>query len=275
MARIEFNKPGTESLVKDVPTEAKVLTPNPQTQTANSEPSSQVPATITGTSTAVAAPPAPYDDDSIDAKDMVLPHFKIVQKVGELSNNFPHGSLLLNGSLVLREGKSKLGEKSEPVRILICGFEPTLFEEKVDYQPGLRGNLCKTEAEVVAKGGTLDYTEAQQTKKPWYQRRATALILVEQVSGLTDNEFPINIAGKNYALALYLMKGSAYTYGAKPIKTQRKIGVLRQNGYRGAFFEIRSELKKFGNNYAFVPVPRALESTTQTFRDELKAVLGF
>lgn len=212
-----------------------------------------------------------YDDESLDAGDLVLPRFNIVQKVGELSNVFAPGSILLNGQLVLADA-GKGTDKSKEIKVLIVGFQPTVYTEKVEG--GLRGNMFRSEQEVVAAGGTLDWNEATATKRPLYQRLATAMILVEQPEGCDASSFPTTIEGKNYALALYSMKGTSYTNCAKHWKSARKIGHLR-GGYRTGFWTFQSQLKKFTDNYAFVPVVKAAGSSSAAFQAAIKDLIGF
>jgi hypothetical protein len=219
----------------------------------------------------VGKPAAFYDDETLESTDLVLPRFSVVQKVGELSTVFPPGTVVLNGQLVLCPA-GKAMEKSTECRILVVGFQPTIFVEKVEG--GGRGNFYRTEAEVVQSGGSLDWNESKSRKIPLYQRSATAMILVEQLAGLDAAAFPNVIAGKNYALALYTMKGTAYTNGARHIKSARKVGHLK-DGYRTGWFKFQSQLKKFGENYAYIPVVNADGASTPELRDGLLNLLGF
>ena len=235
----------------------------------------QAVAVITPTETAVAVPapkPSFYDDESLDPGDLVLPRFNIVQKVGELSNQFAPGSIVLNGQLVIAEAP-KANAVSTPVRILIVGFQPTIYTERVEG--GLRGNMFKSEQEVNAKNGTLDWNEAKATGKTLYQRLATAMILVQKPEGLDAESFPTTIEGKQYALALYSMKGTSYTNAAKAFKSARKIGHLREGGYRSGFWSFSSQLKKFADNYAYIPVVKAAGQSTPEFRAAVLDLLGF
>ena len=159
-----------------------------------------------------------FDDESFDARDMILPRLNIVQNVGELANVHPRGAIILNGQLILAAAPAP--PATGPfIRIVFLGFQPTVYTEKV--QGGLRGLTVKTVEEVIAKGGTIDYNEAKQTKKPLFQDTATAMVLIEQVPGLDDASFPLIVGGKRHALALYTMKGTSYTHVTKPVKSAK------------------------------------------------------
>lgn len=267
-------------------------TPTTATATAPTEaPAIEVAATVTSTGPAPAptngalvphvaqpvAKPTFYDDDNVNAEDIVVPRFNIVQKVGDLSTQYPGGTLLYDTKLVLAVG-GNAQELSAPIRVLVLGFQPTKFVEKLEG--GAKGNTFNTEAEVAAAGGTLDYSEAEATDKQLYLRLATAMLLIEQPVGpngtpLEASNFPLEFNGKNYGLALYSMKGTSYTNAAKHFKSARKIGVLRNTGYRGCWWTLQSQLKKFGSNYAYIPVVKPADTTSPEFRAWTKEVLGF
>lgn len=293
MANVKFNKTGgvaSMAPVAEQPAKAETITetvPTPvegvavETQTTVAAPA-QAPATAAVPTTAVATVPAPsvpatsnpgfQDDDNISADDLVIPRLNIVQKVGELSNVFPHGSFLLDGSLVLVEG-APIKKESKPIKLMVVGFRPKSFVQRVEG--GGRGQIFSTEAEVAAANGTLDWNDAEATGKDLYQRLATALVLVEQPEGVTNDSFPYEIEGKRYALAQWSLKGTGYTNGAKPIMSARKIGFLRNGGYRTGFWTVTTTLKQFGQNYAYIPLPKPAGPTTEAFRAAVKELLGF
>jgi len=280
-----------------VPTPAEGVTVDvettvcPATQTTTAPSGAPAPATQTATAPATSAVPAVYqspgvpdkapvfhDDENIDPGDLVIPHMQLVQKVGELSNVFKGGTILFDGKLVLQDGPNA-SDLSKPIRMLILGMRPKRFVEKCEG--GLRGDMFDTEQEVVAHNGTLDYNEAKSTKgtpnaKRLFQTLLTALCLIEQPEGVDAGTFPFTFGGtKNLALALYNMKGTAYTNAAKPFMTARKIGSLARTGYRGGWWTLQSQLKKFGNNYSYIPVVNRAEDTDEAFRTTLFNSLGF
>lgn len=261
MSKISFSKPGgPESMVQEAPAAPVDNNPN------------QLPAVVPEAGVPAVAQPGFFNDDSLDPSDLSVPRLNIVQKVGELSNTYDPGAILLGGQLILRDAP-KGKEVGKPIRFLIVGFQPTVFVERVEG--GLRGNMLRSEADVVAKGGTLDWNESKQTGKTWYQRSATALIAIEQVEGLGNEHFPNTFDGKRYALALYTMKGTGYNQAAKRIKSERKIGFLREHGYRGGFWTLSSKLETNKQNSYYVPVVNPAGVTSEAFRTELRDLLGF
>src|SRR5882724_887928 len=110
----------------------------------------------------VSRPLALQDDADIDFSEINIPRINIVQKVGDLSNNFTPGNIVLNQSICIHSPrattKSSLGEviaADKPLELTVVGFRPSQFTEKV--AGGKLGILCNTKEEVVAINGTLDY----------------------------------------------------------------------------------------------------------------------
>lgn len=250
MAKVSFSKPGGAAPVAE-PAPAPAPAPEATTAVAVREP--------------MPVSTVPYGDENIQMSDIVLPGFNIVQKVGDLSDNFTHGSIVLNLDL----------ELPVPVRVLVLGFAATRFVEKVEG--GGRGSIVDTKEEVVENGGTVDYNEHKAKEIPLYQPMATALILVEQPEGVDESSFPYEFGGKRYSIARWNLKGTGYTHGAKRFFTARKIGHLRGDiGYRGAFWTIATKLEKRGPNSYYIPVPKPAEATTPEFRQWIvDEVIGF
>lgn len=227
-----------------------------------------------------APPPAFYDgeqEEGFDEGDLVLPRLAIVQKVGDLSNVYPGGSIILGGQLVLAEPGKEMNP-SGSIRVVVLGIQPTCYAEKLEG--GARGNYFRTQEEVVKANGTLDWNESKRTEKQLYQRVALAMLAIEQPANLDGTAFPYAVDGKNYALTLYTMKGVAYTNAARHFKSARKMGHLRdeptiKRGYRHGIWTLQSQLRKYGSNYAYAPVVKAAGPTSEAFRAGVLELLKF
>lgn len=208
--------------------------------------------------------PAVFDDQNIGFEDIILPRINIVHKVGGLSELFDSGEIVLKQTLVIYAPKRGETPGTPPLNLTILGFKKTQFAEKV--AGGVRGILCNSEAEVAKNGGTLDWGEWDASVKAaaagagkvlrYFERLATAMVLIEKPAQIPDTdhiEFPYECEGKYYALALWSMKGTAYTHGAKHLFTARKMGHLRATGYVGHNWIVSTKTKPFGNNV--IPVP--------------------
>lgn len=305
MSKISFEVDGTTPVANAAVETQKTEVPTPvegvtiETVTTIAAPVAEVAAPIPALSVPVSVPavvvntPAPaavvdspiaFDDQNIGFEDIILPRINIVQKVGDLSEIFNCGEIVLKQSLVIHT-PAKAGVAGDPpLNLTVLGFKKTQFAEKV--AGGVMGILAHTEQEVVKHGGTLDYKEWDASEKAakagtgkalrYFQRLATALCLIEKPVKLEDPdhiEFPYECEGKFYALVLWSMKGTAYTHAAKAMFTARKIGHLR-SGYAKQAWGLTSKTEKFGENYAAVPVVRPGLKNSEAFQAFVYEVIG-
>jgi hypothetical protein len=220
--------------------------------------------------------PAVFDDQNIGFEDIILPRINIVHKVGGLSEIFNSGEIVIKQALVIYSPKKGETAGTAPLNITILGFKKTQFAEKVSG--GARGILCNTEMDVAKNNGTLDYAEAKASVEAakdgggkalrYFERLATAMLLIEKPAQIPDTdhiEFAHVHDGKYYALALYGMKGTAYTHAAKLAFTDRKMGHLRPTGYVGYSYQLSTTTKPFAHGPTPVPVLKVGSKNTDAF----------
>lgn len=249
--------------------------------------------------TVAVVPPAPiaeraqapmiFDDENIGFDEVILPRINIVQKVGEMSNVWTPGEIVLNQQraiytqpVVANGVVTKPG--TDPLTIIVLGFQKTRFVEKVSG--GSQGAIVDSAEEIAKLNGTLEYREWQEKSKAGipvklFQRLSTALLLVERPAGIEDQDnllFSYEFQGKYYALALWSMKGTAYTNGAKRMFTDRKLGHLRAGGYSSYSYLLSTKLETYKftgtENYAHIPVLKPGQRTSPEFKAFVSEVLG-
>lgn len=207
-----------------------------------------------------------------------------MQSVGILKDSFTPGALVFNQQVLLfvppdidKQTGNVRKPGLPPVVMTVLGFRPTRFAEKV--QGGVRGMIVDSEDAVRANGGTLDYNEWNLKKSAGMKRfeyLADALVAVERPAHLADDDtvFVYPVDGKKYALAIWGMKGTAYTAAAKRVFfTARAMGCLR-SGYPSYNFNVstRSETRE-GNIYS-VPVCIPNQKSTPAFLEFVSGILN-
>lgn len=211
-----------------------------------------------------------------DFKDVMLPRLNIAQSIGELGKTFDPGSICFDQRVLLFSPPvidTKQGTITKaglpPVNIVCLGFRPTRYVEKI--VGGGRSQIVETEDQVKAAGGTLDYREYELKKADGMKRfeaLAEALVAIERPEHITDDDtvFVYSVAGKKYALALWAIKGTAYTAACKKVLfMQRAVGYLNQ-GYPTRELALTARWQKFDNgNGAWVPVMLPGKATTPEF----------
>jgi hypothetical protein len=126
--------PASSAAVIDVqatPAEAPAVT-------APIAPATEIPATAvarveTPSVPAVVDSPAAFDDENIGFEDIILPRINIVQKVGDLSNVFTPGEIVLNQQVVIHEPAIPAAKRTTSLLVItILGFKRKQYTEKVE-----------------------------------------------------------------------------------------------------------------------------------------------
>lgn len=209
-------------------------------------------------------------------KEIILPRINIVQGVGVLKDTFPQGAIIHGQSTLIYEptivdpGTGNVKKKgTPPLVITVLGFRDTRYAEKV--KGGGRGLIVSSEEEVRKNGGTLDYKEWELKEKDGMKRfepLVDALVLIERPSHCKDDDtiFTFPHGGKKYALALWGMKGSAYTRAAKKVFfTQRAMGCLKIGGYPSYSFTLCTKQESWAGNTYYVPLAAPLKKHSPEF----------
>jgi hypothetical protein len=217
--------------------------------------------------------------------DIILPRLALSQNIGSLKELFVSGSVVLDRKVAVftpPEIKEKVITRAAtpPVTITVVGFRPTRFVEKI-VGSAERGQIVKTEQDVALAGGTLDWTEWNLKKKDgmkMFQPMADAFLVIERPEALRDDNINFSYVadGKACALALWAMKGTAYTAAAKRVFfTGRRIGILRQEGYPSWSFTLATREDKFpGGKLSWVPICLPKEKNSAAFLAFIKDVLS-
>lgn len=205
-------------------------------------------------------------EGEVDYSDINVDKLNLVQKSGNLSDNFRPGDFVLGKEVVL----SKEG-----------GFELIVlkiakrYQEFLPYDPAasVRPQVFKTAEEVKAAGGNFNYGE-----EGYYRDMATVLLLIPSHDGISpddkENKFIYEAPnGDAYALALWTLISTGYTAAAKKIFTAGKIGHLKA-GYEKARWNLSSELKKDARNSWYAPLLRPASKTDEEFSAFTKEVLS-
>lgn len=237
--------------------------------------------------------PVIVDDDRIALADLKIPTLNIVQGVGDLVKAFEQGAIVFDKKHVLAgpPPKTPNGKPQAPITLVVIGFRPTRYAEKIQGGKG-DGRILKTLADVAAVGGTTVYKEAYKgTGKdqvqlfPYFQPLATALVMVQAPSDLSglvdpvDTVFPMTVErdgaeSVRFGIAFWHLRGTGHTEAARPLKTARTLGVLRgAAGYKGRWITLGTGQKTYGDNTTYIPKIRIGEATPDDVRTLAQAAL--
>jgi len=301
--KVSFEKPGVATPVEG-PTIDVAATPVPTADAVPMDaPATSIP-TSAANSHAVARRDASqdahavFDDNDIKFEDIRMSRLNLVQRVGEMSEIFTPGELVLDTANVLytpelKKGSAAAVPATSPLIMTVIGFKKTVFVEKIEG--GAMGALFRSEEDVVRNHGTLDYKEWKQSQtdaKPLrrFDRMATMLALIEKPAQVPDPNqtfFPFEIEGRFCKLVFWSLKASLYNNGAKFVFTDRKFGPLKDvkdasgkiidGGYTLRRYHVTTELMTFkgaSGSASWIPKFELGEKNSPEFRKSIRELLG-
>lgn len=232
---------------------------------ADDLPRATVSAVTTRTATAILAPTKPEVADfvgEVDRSDIVMPRIAIVQKVGDLSEEFPGGSVILNKRLLL-------AEPGHGVVITVLRARKYFMEIR-PFGDEVRPKMFNTHGEVLAAGFVLETNWATGEK-------ATAKPCLDCVVAIHGNaalasapEFQLEHDGVPYAVATWSVNSpSAYKGAGKALLSAKQMYLKR---FVQQSWTLAASKEKFGVNTVFVPslAPKAANSpAVMAFLDSL------
>jgi hypothetical protein len=282
------------------PVTEKVVTPTPVDGVTVESVNTHVPAAapvsqaLTVRSPSSLAPAGLVLGDKIpEFKDIILPRLNIAQNIGNLKDTYQPGSLVYNQTTLLfvppvvnKDNGAVIKPGLPAVNMVILGFRPTRYVEKVEG--GGRGVIVDTEDAVRTHGGTLDWNEFELKKKDGiklFESLAEALVAIErpehciaQGANPSDDDpvFVYDVAGKKYAIAIWGLKGMAYTVAKTAFFTPRSVGCLRKGGYPSYVFSVTTKWKpgKKPGSGAFIPVPVPTGPTSAPLLEFVSQILN-
>lgn len=198
----------------------------------------------------------------VDRSDIVMPRIAIVQKVGDLSEEFPGGSVILNKRLLL-------AEPGHGVVVTVLRARKYFMEIR-PFGDEVRPKMFATHSEVLAAGFVLEpnwATGEKATAKPCLD----CVVAIHGTAELaTAPEFQLEHDGVRYAVATWSINSpSAYKGAGKALLSAKQMYLKR---FVQQSWTLSASKEKFGVNTVFVPAiaPKAANSpAVQTFLDSL------
>lgn len=166
-------------------------------------------------------------EDEMDAGDIRFPYLNLVQPTSK-SPLKEHGV----GNFVLNKD-TLLGKE---IRAIVVGFSAPRYEEKVKFGGDKKPRIFNSVDEVVKAGGTTRWFDSKENEKgtsvrPFFDTKRTALLLIEKPENVAEDRFVELLDGKQYATALFVVKGMAYESVYVALNSEQKTGLLKEGFY--------------------------------------------
>ena len=190
----------------------------------------------------------------IDPSDISTPRLSVVQKVGELSEEFPSGTILLNRRLVV-------AKPGEPVKITVA-MAKKYYMEALPFGSETRPRVFMTAAEVDDADLTLKYN-FETGEKATAKSCLDCLILVRSPEGVEAPEFNVTFDGEGYAVAQWnIASPSAYNAAGKSLLSAR---TMYLSHFAEQEWELTANKMKFGANMVYVPEVKPSAKNTEEY----------
>jgi len=191
----------------------------------------------------------------LDASDISFPRLQIVQGMGNLSENFKKGEIVLDGE------SSIYSDGSDPVEFTVVRIGK-MFEENINWDDGEIPRIL-TKAQAVEAGGSFEW--GANGEQPDWKPIADALVCIK---GEDPEVFPFDHESGNYAFALWRIKGTAYKRAAVPIFTAARM--YYRDGLQKGTFLLSTDKAVFGGKTVHVPKIRRGNRNTDEFTEWLQ-----
>jgi hypothetical protein len=173
-----------------------------------------------------------------DNNDIRLPWLQIAYGVGKLATTFTPGDLVLGGDTLM-------AKKQEPLNVIILGtvkyYKEYLSGEQ--YAARVQPRLFKTEEEVRAAGGRLDWGPKGSNIKPDFAPALAVTMLVRKPEGMVSGLFGLELPdGFVYAPAMFNADKGTFKRIAPYITLCERFS-LRKKGLLSGVFELKTTIE--------------------------------
>jgi len=235
--------------------------PKPKVEVAEETESTELAVVETASELAVRSGVDGQVQGEYSRRDLTIPKMNLVNKTGELSNQFSPGSFVYNREVLLGDGK-----KPTPITILrIAKF----YLQDVPYGSGEMPKNFTSIRDVRAAGGALAGEQDVEEGTDTYSEAMTVILLVK--SPTKDNPlFPFTFANESYAVAQWLLTKSAYKSTGRKLFTDSQLAL--KDGIDTAAYELTSTLRTNSQGSWYVPAVKLSTRHTPEFVEFVRSL---
>lgn len=181
-------------------------------------------------------------EGEINTSDLQIPRLNIANKTGELSNEFPPGSIVFRKEVAV-------GNQKNPAKLVIIRLAKK-YMQRLPYGAEERPKIFATSSDVRAAGGTLDITEGDMDIYDPILTLTAAVQSPEKGHPL----FTFERNGENYALAQMILAKSAYNNAGKQLITEAATAL--RTGLSAGRYDLTTSIRSNAMGSWFTPVFR-------------------
>jgi hypothetical protein len=203
--------------------------------------------------------------------DIKLPRLNLVNKSGQLADNFTPGTFVINSEHAL----SELTDKDTGGPLTVIGVRmKKQYQENISFddRDTITARVFDTAAEVRENGGRVSWRD----KGPgFFSEMAHIELLVQKPESLSEEVEPLffySVGDHSYARVIYTVGSTAFTSVAVTMASALR-GHLAETGLIGGFWLLGSKLRKNEKNSWWSPTLRSAGKLDSASIEQIKAIL--
>jgi hypothetical protein len=206
--------------------------------------------------------------------DVRLPRLNLVNKSGDLSNNFTPGLWVINKEHVISEISKENKERGVPITVIGVRAMKQ-YQENIPYdlRDSVVSRVFNSAAEVRSAGGILSRKKGEGL----FSELAHIEFLIQKPEGLSEEasaQFFFTFGDKDYARVIYTASSTAFGAVAVPLASAvASSGHLNETGFTGGYWLLGSELKRDTKNSWWQPTFKSNGLVPAEIREEIAAII--
>jgi len=229
---------------------------------------------IRETAIVVAAPVISDPDKGLigewTSEDLRLPRLNLVNKSGELADNFTPGTWVVNREHAITTVNSENKNLGNPLTVIAATLSKQ-YQENTEFDPSTPRKMANTAQEVRELGGRVSREKGEGN----FSELAHIELFVESPEGLSEEAaslFFYEFGGKKYGRFVYTASGGAFSAVAVTMASALKT-YLMESGLIGGSWSLGSTLVKDSKNSWWKPVLRSAARIEPSVIQQIKGVL--
>ena len=203
-------------------------------------------------------------EGEITTADLKFPRLNLVQKIGNLSNDFDAGCIVFDKAIVL-------STKAQALDLTVLRLKKQ-YQEVLPYGSEDHPRVFNTMAEVREAGGTTE----RGTNGILFAEMATIQVAIKRPEGCPEDQealFCEEFNGEQYALGLWTLAKTAYTSAGKTLIT-KAMNQLKSAGILSGQWSVTVELRNSDKYSWFVPIFKLVGTHTPETQSFFRSLLS-
>lgn len=204
----------------------------------------------------------------VTQEDLRLPRLNLVNKTGDLSNQFTPGSFVIDKEHQITTVEKGVAGilKVIPVRVKVE------YQEALEYNPEVRPRVFDTAEEVRKNGGRVTWGRGEGI----FSKVGHLELLIEKPEKLSEeagSSFFYIFGEKEYARVMYTTSITAYATSASVLLNDKVQGHLRGKDYIAGYYTLGAKTASNAKGTWWIPDMKTAGLVPDKIQDEIRGLI--